>query len=143
MGLLEEAIEDFNKAVELDPHNPIIYSNRGLVKRKQENFIEAIEDYTLELNYGPDKNIKAFNNRAYCYAKIGQFEQAIDDYSNVIEIDSKNIHALHNRGISFERIGEYKSVSYIFSNIFRRLKTSLKYYTMVSHKLNFCFNLLF
>lgn len=65
MGLLDEAIEDFNKAVELDPYNPIIYSNRGLVKRKQENFVDAIDDYTLELKFGPERNIKAFNNRAY------------------------------------------------------------------------------
>ena len=114
MGLLEEAINDFDKAVELDTENPIIYSNRGLVKRKQENFVEAIEDYALELNYGPDNNIKALNNRAYCYAKIGQFEQAIDDYASVIDVDSKNIHALHNRGISYERIGQYKAVSCFF-----------------------------
>lgn len=111
MGLLDEAINDFDKAVELDCENPIIYSNRGLVKRKQENFKEAIEDYSLELNFGPNKNIKALNNRAYCFAKIGQFEFAIEDYTQVIEIDAKNIHALHNRGISYERIGEYKSVS--------------------------------
>lgn len=110
MGLLDEAIHDFDKAVELDYENPIIYSNRGLVKRKQEKYAEAIEDYTLELNYGSDKNIKALNNRAYCYAKIGQFDKAIEDYTYVIEIDAKNIHALHNRGISYERIGEYKSV---------------------------------
>lgn len=113
MGLLDEAIEDFDKAVELDPQNPIIYSNRGLVKRKQENYTEAIDDYTLELNYGPDKNIKAFNNRAYCFAKIGQFEDAIEDYTNVLEIDPNNIHALHNRGISFERISQYQQVSNI------------------------------
>lgn len=83
---------------------------RGLVRRKQERYEEAIEDYSLELSYGPERNIKAFNNRAYCYAKLGMFEEAIEDYSQVIEIDSKNIHALHNRGISFERIGEYNAV---------------------------------
>ena len=125
MGLLQEAINDFDKAVNLDPENPIIYSNRGLVQRKQENYTEAIDDYSLELKYSTNRNkdpknivnhsnIKALNNRAYCYAKIGQFDSAIDDYSYVIEIDSKNIHALHNRGISYERIGEYKLVSFIF-----------------------------
>ena len=65
MSLLDKAIDDFDKAVALDPQNPIIYSNRGLVHRKQERYSEAIEDYTLEISYGTEKNIKAFNNRAY------------------------------------------------------------------------------
>jgi len=31
MGNLEASLEDFNKAAELDPLNPVIFSNRGLV----------------------------------------------------------------------------------------------------------------
>ena len=52
-------------------------------------------------------NIKALNNRAYCYAKLGHYFPAIDDYSQVLVIDANNIHALHNRGISYERLGQY------------------------------------
>ena len=66
---MDKSIEDFNKAIELDTTNSIIYSNRGLVNRKLERFDYAIEDYSNEIKYGPPSNIKAFNNRAYCYAK--------------------------------------------------------------------------
>lgn len=68
---MDKSVEDFNKAIELDPTNSIIYSNRGLVNRKLELFGKAIEDYGNEIKYGPPNNIKAFNNRAYCYAKLG------------------------------------------------------------------------
>lgn len=94
-----------------------------LVNRKLERFKEAIDDYSNELQYGPPQNVKAFNNRAYCFAKLDQYENAIKDYSNVIECDQKNIHALHNRGISFERLRKYKNVIELF--IVRQLKTSL------------------
>ena len=33
---LEDSIYDFNRAIELDDRNPIIYSNRGLVFRKMD-----------------------------------------------------------------------------------------------------------
>ena len=33
---LEDSIYDFNRAIELDSTNPIIYSNRGLVFRKMD-----------------------------------------------------------------------------------------------------------
>jgi len=101
---LEDSIYDFNRAIELDDRNPIIYSNRGLVFRKMDQFESAIEDYSLEIEYGQQNNIKAFNNRAYCYAKLGHYEEAIHDYSTVLKIDEQNIHALHNRGISYERL---------------------------------------
>jgi tetratricopeptide (TPR) repeat protein len=70
MGHMEKSLEDFDRAISLDSQNSIIYSNRGLVNRKMENFEKAIEDYSAELKYGPPNNLKAFNNRAYCYAKL-------------------------------------------------------------------------
>ena len=58
------------------------------MNRKLERYEEAIEDYSSELKYGGEAqgagNIKALNNRAYCFAKIAQYENAIDDYSKVI-----------------------------------------------------------
>ena len=74
-------------AIQLDSTNPIIYSNRGLVNRKMEQFESAIEDYTKELQFGEKSNIKALNNRAYCYAKLGMYYPAIDDYSLVLTFD--------------------------------------------------------
>ncbi len=73
MGQMEKSLEDFDRAIALDSQNSIIYSNRGLVNRKMEKFERAIEDYTNELKYGPPNNLKAFNNRAYCFAKLGQY----------------------------------------------------------------------
>ena len=70
-----------------------------------DQFENAIEDYTFEIKYGQANNVKAFNNRAYCYAKLGHYEDAIQDYTTVLEIDEHSIHALHNRGISYERLG--------------------------------------
>lgn len=68
---MEKSLNDFNRAITLDGQNSIIYSNRGLVNRKMEKFEKAIDDYTNELKFGPPNNIKAFNNRAYCFAKLG------------------------------------------------------------------------
>ena len=61
------------------------------VFRKLERFELAIKDYQNEIKYGPldsvtgkSTNIKAFNNRAYCLAKLGRYKEAIIDYTNVI-----------------------------------------------------------
>lgn len=81
MARFEEALFDFDSAIRLEASNPVIYSNRGLVNRKLERFEAAIEDYTNELRHSTSSNIKALNNRAYCFAKLGQYTEAIGDYS--------------------------------------------------------------
>jgi tetratricopeptide (TPR) repeat protein len=91
------------------------------VYRKKGEFQKGIEDYSNEIRYlqikenssemDKDETIKAFNNRAYCYAKLSKYEEAIKDYSEVIVLNKFNIHALHNRGISFQRSGQFQKVN--------------------------------
>ncbi len=102
--------------------NPIIFSNRGLVLRKLERYEDAIADYTKELSLSGEGRSKTrtLNNRAYCYAKIGDFKSAIRDYSSVIEKeDNANVHAYHNRGISYERIEEFNKAIEDFTEVIR------------------------
>ena len=63
---MELALQDFDWAVEMDTENAIIYSNRGLVNRKLNNFEDAVWDYTKELKFGSPDEVKAFNYWAYC-----------------------------------------------------------------------------
>lgn len=79
--------------------------------RKIEKFQEAIVCYTEELKHG-EKNVKTFNNRAYCFAKLKNFKEAINDYTSSIMIDPQNVHALHNRGICYERMGFFRNVTF-------------------------------
>jgi tetratricopeptide (TPR) repeat protein len=69
----QEALSDFDKALELESENSVIYSNRGLVNRKLERYEAAIVDYTNELSYSSYQNLKALNNRAYCFAKLTRY----------------------------------------------------------------------
>ena len=49
-----------------------------------EKYEEAIQAYTDEIELLPD-NAKALNNRAFCLAKLDMYEQAVMDYSLVLE----------------------------------------------------------
>ena len=61
--------------------------------------------------------VKLYNNRAYCFAKLAAYADAIRDYSRVTQLDPENIHALHNRGISYERLGHYKEAIRDFTRV--------------------------
>jgi Flp pilus assembly protein TadD len=56
-------------------------------------------------------------NRAFCFAKIGNFEDAILDYTKILEKDKNNTHALYNRAISLDKTGRSEEAILDFTKI--------------------------
>jgi tetratricopeptide (TPR) repeat protein len=50
-------------------------------------------------------HFKAFYNRAFCWDKVGNFEEAEKDYIEAVKMQSENISALHHLGTIREKIG--------------------------------------
>ena len=61
--------------------------------------------------------IKAYNHRAFSYARINCYEEAIEDYNVVLQHDPKNANAYHNRGISYDKIGKFDLAIADFSKV--------------------------
>lgn len=93
------AIEEFNKALELDPKQPDIYFNLGLAKAKQQDFLEAIKDYTKAIEINP-KFTEAYNNRGLAKKNIEDYRGAIDDYTKAIELNPNDTTAYKNRAFA-------------------------------------------
>jgi tetratricopeptide (TPR) repeat protein len=93
----EKAIEDYNKAIKLDPRYARAYYNRGNAYRDLKEPEKAIEDYNkaIELNPG---YATAYNNRGISYRDLKQPEKAIEDYNKAIELDPRYAAAYNNRG---------------------------------------------
>ena len=63
----QEAIENFNKAIELDPNSAAFYSARGLVYVELGKHQEAINDYNKAIELDPNckiaiENLKKLKN---------------------------------------------------------------------------------
>lgn len=75
------------------------------------DYMGAIEEYTLSIKANPrftnSSNQLVLPMRAYCYLKLGYYELAIVDYTEVIRINSMNKRNYLNRGVSYERIEQY------------------------------------
>jgi tetratricopeptide (TPR) repeat protein len=56
-------------------------------------------------------------NRAFCFAKIGNFKEAIEDYTKVLEKDKDNTHVLYNRAISLDKMGRSEEAILDFTRI--------------------------
>lgn len=94
-GEFELAVNDYNKAIELNPKDAASYLNRGRAYSGKKNYDLAILDYnkTIELN---PQDSTAYFNRADVYEKKGNMQQAIGDYQKAVELDAGNEPAKNN-----------------------------------------------
>lgn len=97
LGREEEAIDDYNKAIELKHEFVDPYNNRGLVKHRLGQNQEAISDFDKAIDLNP-KHAKAHNNRGRVKVILGQSHEALADYNKAINLNPKYASPYHNRG---------------------------------------------
>jgi len=102
-GYYKGALEDYNKALEINDQDPDIWLNRGIVKEKLNDFKGAFSDYTkaIELN---EKFEKAWLNRGNVLTKQGKFKEAIEDYTVAITFNPEYAYAFYNRAIAKQKL---------------------------------------
>ncbi|MGD0280151.1 MAG: tetratricopeptide repeat protein [Smithella sp.] len=107
LGNDRQAIEDYNRAIEIKPDHAEAYNNRGISYGNLGNYRQAIEDFNKAVEIKPDYAI-VYYNRGNAYNNLGNYRQAIEDYNRAIEIKLAHAEAYYNRGISYGNLGNYR-----------------------------------
>ncbi|MBW3048528.1 tetratricopeptide repeat protein [Prochlorococcus marinus] len=104
----EEAILDYNKALELSPTEIcLVYSMRGNAKRNLGDLDGAISDQNKALDFDP-LYADGYFNRGIAKFKKRDFDGAIEDYSQVLKINQKDSDAFFNRANVKKEIEDMK-----------------------------------
>lgn len=70
---MQLAMENFNRVLELDPEYAPSYNGRGLVWDRNQNFEEAIKDFTQAIHYD-NQNSVYYHNRGCCYRNMDKLQ---------------------------------------------------------------------
>ena len=100
------AIENFTKAIDLNPNYVEAYYNRGAAYNAKDEFDHAIEDYNTALMLKP-KVAEVYYNRGTVYDKKGEPDRAIVDFNTAIKLKSDFALAYNSRGGSYGKKGEH------------------------------------
>ena len=99
------AIEDYDKAIKIDPQDAAAYYNRGYSKFALKKYEEAIEDYGKAIEIDPQL-AQAYFNRGVSKSALGDQAGGIEDYGKAMEIDPQDAQAYSNRGNSKSALGD-------------------------------------
>jgi len=117
--LFDQALEEYKKALEMDPRNANVYVNIGTVYQTREDFEKAQESYNKALAIDPNsvpaqQGLKAAQDQlqlkkiandvkeALDLYKAGRFDEAIHKYDALLRINPKDPVAHFNLGAAYQ-----------------------------------------
>ncbi|NCC24586.1 MAG: tetratricopeptide repeat protein [Deltaproteobacteria bacterium] len=84
-GRPEEALEDLNRAVGMDPSRSLYLYNRGVVHEALDEYAEALSDYTRAVELDPSLG-PAYLNRGLLYQRLGSKDLGCMDLGQACEL---------------------------------------------------------
>ena len=106
-GQYEQAVNEFERAIELNPSAPLPYFWRGLAYERLGDHLGALVEYRRAVSLDPQR-AEFYAGRGDAYRRLGELQVAIQEYEKAIERDPNLVLAYHNRGITFEASGDYR-----------------------------------
>ena len=104
-GANEEAIQDFNNAIALNPKDDKAYSGRGTLRLTAGNHPAAITDFDRAISLKPGL-VNYLVLRGHAHLVAGKVDAAIEDFNQAIARRPKNSVALNNRGLAHRKKGD-------------------------------------
>lgn len=96
IGQLDDAIDDFDISIHLDPNFPPAYDSRGNAHREKGEIDKAIADYSTALRLAPSY-ANALDNRGNAYRDRGEPDKALADYDAALKLRPEDVVAHFNR----------------------------------------------
>jgi len=99
----KEALELYNKAIEIDASNAVYYCNRAAAYSKLSDFTNSIEDCKNALKIDPSYG-KAWGRLGLALLSNNQFEEAYEAYNKAIQLEPSNDGYKQNLKIVEEKL---------------------------------------
>jgi len=85
LGHAQQAYEDLNKAIAVDPQDAIAYNQRGIASFAAGNVQAALKDFSKTIELQPQL-AEAYNNRAISARTLGDYRQASKDFERAVQL---------------------------------------------------------
>jgi tetratricopeptide (TPR) repeat protein len=108
LNKLNEAMENCETLLKINPKNIDAYIERSKIYIKRIDFPNAINDISKAIILKPDDE-QLFFIRGQYYQQFTQHQNAINDFNKVLMLNDKNADAYYQRASSYEQIANFKA----------------------------------
>ena len=111
-----DAINTFNKLLEIDPFSIQALSNLGTAYYRNNETDKAIDCYKKALKLKPDLSVIRFN-LASIFIKTNKWQEAIKQYEDGLRYQSPNSRILNNLALAYQRISDFDKAAEIYRKV--------------------------
>ena len=106
MERYDDALADFNRAIELDPSDDWAIGSRGQTYRAMERYDDALADFNRAIELDTIR-VWIVAERSYIYELMERYEDALADFNRAIELDPSYAWAIAHRGDAYQLMERY------------------------------------
>jgi tetratricopeptide (TPR) repeat protein len=107
MERYEEALADFDRAIELKEDYPWAIARRGETYRDMERYAEALADFDRATELKPD-DARTIAGRGETYRLMKRYEEALTNFDRAIELKEDYAWAIAGRGETYRNMERYQ-----------------------------------
>lgn len=126
----KEAIDDFNKSIQLSPDNAAVYNNRGNALMDLGHADEAVKDFDRAIALSPNYGA-AYNNRGNARVALGQHNLAFQDFRKAVELMPQSAVPFNGRGMAHAELKRYHAA---VRDLSRAIGLNPKYVAAYRHR---------
>lgn len=105
-GQYERALEDYDRAVTINPLDAEAFNSRGTTYIALERYELAVEDFDRAIRINPSSPA-TLGNRCFANAVLGKLEQALSDCNEALRIKPKYSGAYASRALAYLKLKRY------------------------------------
>ncbi len=105
-GKYNEAIDEYNKALEINPNDSHTWLYNGRALDNLGRYDEALAAYNKALEINPNF-LLAWTNKGNVLLSLGRYEDAITAYNKALDIDPNDAVNWNEKGVSLSYLGRY------------------------------------
>ncbi len=106
MKRYDDALADFNRAIEINPKLSWAIASRGETYRAVKRYPDALADFDRAISQSPGL-VWAIADRGIARREMRRYPDALRDFDTAIELDGSYTWAIANRGETYRRLKKY------------------------------------
>ncbi len=126
LGRHARAIQDYDRAIALEPNLPAAYYNRGMAYEALEERDRALADFTHAIALRAD-DWEALGLRGYLYESMGAYGKALSDFNTATSVAGDKAVLLTGRALAYEGLQSYGPAIDDFTSAIRLQPSPLAY----------------
>ncbi|MEG3958960.1 tetratricopeptide repeat protein [Microcoleus sp. herbarium2] len=103
----KEALDCYQKALELDQGNASTFLGQGVALANLKRLEEGLESLQKVIDLDPE-SVEAWRNRGAVLGNLKRYEEALESYQKALDLDPKSVKAWVNRGKTLHNLERYE-----------------------------------